>query len=143
MKLELDDKEAEFLMRALVHNHAEDNQDFESNIGDTGMCGLLIGKLCREPKMITAFRDARKSKFTFKDRITDYLFMGNGWHSLVKKNELHKRIEHAAGILGGLQQNGGMGTEFDEESDKQDKQALKEIALDVLTAFGLTIEDLK
>jgi hypothetical protein len=143
MKLELTDQEAEFLMRALVDNYAEDNQDFESDIVDAGTCGLLIGKLCRESKMIMAFRNARKNKFGFKDRITDYLFMGAGWHSCVAKNKLHKRIEYAVSVLGGLQQNGGMGTDFDEESDKQDKQALKEIALDVLTAFGLTVEDLK
>jgi len=32
---------------------------------------------------------------------------------------------------------------FDEASDKQDKQDLISVAKDVLTAFGLTVDDLK
>lgn len=69
--------------------------------------------------------------------------MGAGWHSIVNRNKLIKRIVFATSILGGMQQNGGMGTEFDDAADKEDRQSIKEIALDVLTAFGLTIEDLK
>lgn len=36
-----------------------------------------------------------------------------------------------------------MGTEFDELADKQDKLSLIRVVLDILIAFGLTIEDLK
>jgi hypothetical protein len=145
MKLELTDQEAEFLIRVLVSNHAEDNQDFESNITDTGTGGLLISKLLNasEYKLMTAYKEARKDRWADNNRITDYLFMGNGWHSIVERNKLHKRIDAATGWLGGMQQNGGMGTEFDEEWDKRGKQFIKEVALDVLTAFGLTVEDLK
>lgn len=144
MKIDLSDKEAEFLMRALVSNHAEDDQDFEPDIGDSGVGSLIIGKLVQaDRKMYDAYNNARKSRFGSKNRIKDYLFMGAGWHSLVNRNKLIKRIVLATSTLGGMQQNGGMGTEFNEESDKEDKQLLKEVALDVLTALGLSLDDLK
>ncbi len=144
MKIELSDREAEFLMRVLVSNHAEDVQDFEQDISDGGVSSLLIGKLVQaDRKMYEAFNKARQSRFGDKERIKDYLFMGSGWHSLVNRNKVIKRIVLAGSILSGMQQNGGMGTEFNEESDKQDKQSLKEIAIDVLTALGLTVDDLK
>jgi hypothetical protein len=144
MKIELSDKEAEFLMRALVSNHAEDNQDFEQDISDSGICSLLIDKLIQaNGKMYQAFNEARQSRYGDKERIKNYLFMGSGWHSIVSRNKLIKRIIWATSVLGGMEQNGGMGTEFDNESDKQDKQTIKEVALDVLTALGLTVNDLK
>lgn len=144
MKIELDDRQAEFLMRALLLNYAEDNQDFESDISDRGVGSFIIGKLCQADfKMYDVYNTVRDLKRQEKNRINDYLFMGAGWHSLVAKNKLHRRIDQAVSALGGMQQNGGMGTEFDEESDKKDKQTLKEVALDVLTAFGLTVDDLK
>lgn len=144
MKIELSDKEAEFLMRVLVSNHAEDVQDFDQNIGDGGTGSLLIGKLVQaDRRMYDAFDEARQSRFGDKERIKDYLFMGNGWHSIVNRNKIIKRIVLATSALGGMEQNGGMGTEFDEESDKQNRQIIKEVALDVLTALGLTIDDLK
>lgn len=144
MKIELSDKEADFLMRALIDNYAEDNQDFESDISDTGICSLLIGKLVQaDRRLMNAYYQARKSKFSNQERIKDYLFMGNGWHSIVNRNKLIKRIVLATSALGGMEQNGGMGIEFNEESDKQDKLTIKEVVLDVLTALGLTIDDLK
>ena len=144
IKIELSDKEAEFLMKALINNHAEDNEDFSENIGDGGTCVFLIGKLVQaDRKMYNFFYEFRKSRFGQKERFKDYLFMGAGWHSIVNRNKLIKRIVFATSILGGMQQNGGMGTEFDDAADKEDRQSIKEIALDVLTAFGLTIEDLK
>jgi len=83
-----------------------------------------------------------KSRFEDKGRIKDCLFMGNGWHSIVNRNKVIKRIILATSALSGIEQNGGMGTEFDEVSDKKDRQTIKEVALDILTALGLTIEDL-
>lgn len=145
MNIELTDKEVEFLMRVLLNNYAEEQQDFEQdNISDIGISAFLIGKLVAgKSNLRKLFYQIKDERFLVQDRITQYLFMGAGWHSLVAANNLHKRIRQAIYILGGMQQNGGMGTEFDEESEKQDKQSLKEIALDVLTAFGLTVEDLK
>lgn len=145
MKIEISDKEAEFLVRALVNNYAEDEQDFDhKDIGDGGISSLLIGKLVQADfKLHTTYSNARRFRYSEQARIDKYLFMGAGWHSTVLKNRLHRRIESAVSALGGMQQNGGMGTEFDEESDKKDKQTLKEVALDVLTAFGLTVDDLK
>lgn len=144
MKIELSDKEAEFLMRVLVSNHAEDEKDFDQDIIDCGTGSLLIGKLCQADfKMYNIFNKARTSRYGDKERIKDYLFMGNGWHSIVNRNKLIKRIVLATSALGGMEQNGGMGTEFNDESDKQDRQTIKEVALDVLTALGLTVDDLK
>lgn len=144
MKIELSDKEAEFLMRALCNNYAEDDQDFDQNdICDRGICNQLIGKFIYRNNLYDLYHQIMNEKYSAKDPINKYLFLGAGWHSLVDKNKLYKRLEYAINHLGGKQQNGGMGTEFDEESDKQDKQALKEVMLDVLTAFGLTMDDLK
>ena len=144
MNIDLSDKEAEFLLRALINNYAEDYQDFEQNISDTGICGLLIGKfISKNYNLMSSFRRAREDKFGEKERIKNLLFMGTGWHSIIMKNKLHKRLEFAVGQLGGIQQNGGMGTEFDEELDVQAKQDIKFVLQDMLIAFGLTPDDLK
>jgi hypothetical protein len=132
-------------MRALVNNYASDNQDFDStDIGDGGTGALLIGKLVQADfKLHKTYSQARNQKWADSEKVKDYLFMGAGWHSIVAKNKLHRRIDCAVSALGGMQQNGGMGTEFNEEYDKKDRQTLKDVALDVLTALGLTVDDLK
>lgn len=146
MKIELDDKQADFLMRALINNFASLEEDFEKDdyIGTCGIAGLLIGKLVQaDPKLRLRFCEIKDDMWKKDTSKTQYLFMGAGYHSSIMLNKLHKKIQYAAGILGGMQQNGGMGSTFSEDSDKQDKQSLKEIVLDILTAFGLTVDDLK
>lgn len=144
MKIELSDKEAEFLIKVLINNYAEEDQDFGQDIGDSGTGALLIGKLVQaDRKMQDVYSKVRKSRFADVGRIKDHLFMGNGWRSIVNRNKVIKRIVLATSVLGGMEQNGGMGSSFNEETDKQDRQTIKDIALDVLTALGLSANDIK
>lgn len=152
MKLELNDKEARFLVRALVDNYAENEEDFDSKLlrpsSEGGMSSRLIGKVVSASfnsgsKLYDVFTNARHDKWSENKPLNKKLFMGAGHHSLVDVNKLHRRFEFAVGQLGGMQQNGGMGTEFDEELDKQGTQDIKDVLKDFLFAFGMTPEDLK
>lgn len=145
MNIELNEKELEFLIRACVLNYAEQRGDFEKDIGDYGICEKLIQKLCAVGKS-TAYKtrdDALNSKWSEKEPLNKKLFLGAGWYSIIDINHLHKRLQYAVSILGGMQQNGGMGTEFDEQSNIEDKQTIKDVIKDMLMAFNLTVEDLK
>ena len=143
MSLEFSEQEIKFLMRALVNNHAEDYGDFDSrNIADHGIAGLLIGKLIHAKGAWEAYTNARKEKY-LKEPISEKLFMGTGNVSIVRKNQLHKRLEFAISELGGLEQNGGMGTEFDTEMDIEGRQNIISVIKDMLVAFNLKTEDIK
>lgn len=143
MKIEITKEQAAFLIRTLECNCAEEQSDFDPKmIGDRGPGGMLIGKLVHGyPGLMDVYYEAKKNRIT-KDPINKYLFMGSGYHSLCLLNQYHKLLNYAAYVLGGMQQNGGMGTEFDEQSDKEDKGTLKRILKDFITAFGLTPQDL-
>lgn len=138
------EQELNFLIRAVVKNYAEDFEDFETpDITDIGVVGTLIPKLIWNHKNgYNIFLKSRKEK-TLNKPIKEKLFMGSGYHSTVRKNNLHKRLEFAIHELGGMEQNGGMGTSFDEVFDAEGKQNIKEVVQDIMIAFGLTIEDLK
>lgn len=144
MQIDLDDKEVEFILRCLMLQYAEDHDDFSGDISSNGLSYKLFGKIIRQSKM--DFDDAYKmirNLRVLKTSIGEYLFMGAGYHSTILLNKLHKRLSYAGYVLGGMQQNGGQGSEFDEASDKEDKQSLIDIVKDMLVAFGLTVEDLK
>lgn len=145
MKIDLDDKEIDFLIKALVNNYASDQNDFDPlNIADSGTCYMVIGKVVSQSRKHKLFSATRDDRYTVvKTPINKKLFMGAGHHSIVAKNLLHKRLEFAAYQLAGIEQNGGMGTEFNEESDKQEKEDIKDVMRDLLVAFGLTADDLK
>lgn len=143
MNIDFSEKEISFLMRTLANNYAEDYEDFDPcNIGDTGTAGLLIGKLIHAKGAYKAFTEARKEKY-LKEPINEKLFMGTGNVSIVKANRLHKRLRFAFSELGGMEQNGGMGTEFDVEADIESAQNIKDVIKDMLVAFNLKPEDLK
>lgn len=143
MNVDLSEQEISFLMRALVNNYAEEHQDFDpKNISDTGVAGLLIGKLIHFKGAYKAYVEARKEKY-LQEPINEKLFMGTGNVSIVKANKLHKRLRFAYSELGGLEQNGGMGTEFDVQADVEGRQAIKDVIKDMLVAFDLKVEDLK
>jgi hypothetical protein len=103
---------------------------------------LLIGKLVGKFNNYNFYSEVRASRFAAKERIKDTLFMGAGYHSVVQMNNLHKRLEFACSELGGLQQNGGMGTEFDEQMDFSCKDNIKSVLKDMILSFNLTPEDL-
>ncbi len=60
----------------------------------------------------------------------------------LNQHQYHKSLNYAAYILGGMEQNGGMGTEFDEQSEKEDNQKLKNLLKDIVSAFGYSPQDL-
>lgn len=143
MNIELTEEQAAFLIRTLECNCAEEESDFDPKmLGDRGPGGLIIGQLVRGGKnLMDVYYEARKNRI-IKEPINKKLFMGAGYHSLCLLNKYHKSLNYAAYILGGMEQNGGMGTEFDDQSEKKDNQKLKNILKDIISAFGYSPQDL-
>ena len=96
-----------------------------------------------EKRFFAAHKAARKEKYQAKDPVTDALFCGNMPQTAEDINYLHKRLTYAISTLSGMQQNGGMGTEFDTDSDKEDQKSLVSFIKDMMTAFSVTVEELK
>jgi hypothetical protein len=65
------------------------------------------------------------------------IFMGCSHPGSTESNMLnaHRLLDEAFSILGGAQQNGGMGTTFDKKEDKQNKENLDAIAEDIVMAL--------
>lgn len=146
MKIELSDKQAEFLMRALLQNYAATEEDYDGKegLGASSTGEFIIGKLvAADFKLHNTFCTIKDERWKKRDPLNRYIFWGNGYHSSVSGNYLHKRLQQAFITQGGMQQNGGMGTEFDEQSDKEDKATLISVAKDILVGLGLTVDDLK
>lgn len=142
MNIELSDKQAEFLIRALVCNYGEKDTDFQENIADNGIGYEIIGKLAISSESLTnSFYQTEREK-VYKDRINKKIFMGNGWHSKIDTNLLHKRLHFAFHELGIMEQNGGMGTVFDEELSDRNIKNIKSVLNDIIYAFGMTPKDL-
>lgn len=144
MKVELSDKEVEFLIRALCSNYAERESDFDEDITSGGITADLIGKL------VSAAGDKGRAYYfaAKRDRcsnvpINKKLFMGAGWRSSVDAATLHKRLRFAMLQLSALEQNGGMGCPFDSLLHYDCIQDIKKVVKDILIAFGLQPDDLK
>lgn len=145
MKLELTDDEAKFLMRALVHSYAENESDYftAKNISQSSPVELLVGKLVSKYYSLQeVYYEARKERFSGQEPFGKRLFLGSGFHSLLDINKIFRRINYAIRELGGEQQNGGMGTEYDEQSAKEADQGIKGVLKDLIFAFGYEPKDL-
>lgn len=137
MNIDLSDKEIEFLIRALVKNYAEEQSDFKENdIADYGISNLLIGKLVSRSNKNDCYDLARQARY-IENKLDKKLFMGCGNVSTVRKNDLHCRLEFAVSCLSAIEQNGGMGTEFDEAMDKECRQGIADVIDDMKIAFGI------
>lgn len=144
MNIELTKDQAAFLIRALECNCAEEESDFDpKDLSDRGPGGLIIGQLVSKggKELMDVYYEARKNRIV-KEPINKKLFMGVGYHSLCLLNQYHKALNYASYVLGGMEQNGGMGTEFDEQSEKEDDKKLKNILKDIVYAFGYSPQDL-
>lgn len=121
-------------------SHVPDN--FTQNINDK-IGGKILPKLWKYAKIsedsIMKWQDDRYYK---KPLLNEILFMGAGTHSLNECNMLHRRLNYAFSELSGRQQNGGMGTQFDENFDKQAQNNIKDVLYDIIHAFGYEPEDL-
>ncbi len=144
--MKFSDEEIKFLIKVLVGNYAESETDFDgNNIGDTGMSGKLIGKLVLSSddyQYMRYYNEQRKKRHE-KSILNKRLFMGAGYHSLVNLNKLHRGLDFAASQLSGLEQNGGMGTEYDLQMEEQGVQNIKDVIKDIMLAFDIKSEDLK
>jgi len=135
--IDLTEEEVKFLIRALVSNYASDERDFDmTNIADSGVESVILGKLLSSRDLMDTYDEARKEQ-TLKEPLNKRLFLGAGNHSIVFLNKLHKRLTYAAHELGGMEQNGGMGTEFDEAFQEDGEKNIKLVINDILIAFGL------
>lgn len=63
------------------------------------------------------------------------VFMGGGAHSERDCGLLFGKLEEALTVLSGMQQNGLMGYEFDEDSDREDGERLEAIVRDMAMAL--------
>lgn len=144
-KLKLTDKELNFMLRALICNYAEENEDFNNSndIGcRNGVSDSILSKLFFAGCSHEDYYAARKFRY-LKERINKTLFLGAGWHSMVAINNLHKRLNYAINALSGEQQNGGMGTEYDDHSGNEDNVIIRNVLKDIIFAFNMTPDDLK
>lgn len=66
------------------------------------------------------------------------IFMGNGPGSVRELEALHRLIEEAARVVSGMNQNGGMGSAFDYDSDRKDRERLAEIRAVLKSSFKPT-----
>jgi len=139
--VDLTDQEIEYLFDALQNNYAllDPSQDTFTNLR-SNLEGKLISKFRITYDKIMEMRKNRYHKENVF--VSTPLFMGSGLYSCNRASLLHKRLAYAIMILGGAQQNGGMGTEFDEVADKEDQQEIKRTLTDILAAFGYTPEEL-
>jgi len=68
--------------------------------------------------------------------IFQQIFLGSGSYSLQQIRTVFFRLDDAFSHLSGMQQNGGMGTEFSEEYQQKNEEEIKDILRDVICAFG-------
>lgn len=143
MNIELTDREVEYLIRALVLNYADRQEDFHPPDDITTRNGLgdsLISKLVRlSGKAYDAYVAVKNERYSAKEPVSEKLFLGAGYHSILQKNQLHKRLEFAFSELGGIQQNGGQGTEFDKKMDKECSENIHSVLADIVYAFGYDV----
>ena len=136
MNIELSEKQVVFLIRALFCTFVEDQRERNSGTREA-LISSLISKLPDE--YYDSIYEEADGDSRLDSIINKPLFLGSGIHSVVAKNKLYKRLEFAISQLSAIQQNGGMGTEFDEELDIKCKTDIVDVIRDFITAFGFEI----
>ncbi len=140
--IEFNTEEATYLYDALENCYAlvdTNTTSFHDNIRSR-VQGKILSKHHEIYERVNDIRKHRWHKENVFDK--DTLFLGGGLYSMNAVGMLHKRLAYATMILGGKQQNGGQGTEFDEQSDKEDEQLIKTALKDIIAAFGYKPEEL-
>lgn len=139
--IEFTNKEIEILIRALTLSYFQ-----EESLDDFKLIDVLKNKLIDLPDFsidtCEILKKAHSSRM-IETKIGEKLFLGGGVNSVVAANNLHKRLNYAISILGGMQQNGGMGSEFSEEEDLQGKNELHEVIKDIACALNVDLKDIK
>lgn len=141
--INLTDEQIEFLVRTCCASYAMDERDIRSENGiHSTIAAEVIGALLYQRKNFTSSFGSMMKQCSLSEPINKKLFMGAGNHSIIALNKLHKRLQYAAHQLGALEQNGGMGTEFDEKLEKDCKDDIVSVIKDIMYAFDISKEDL-
>lgn len=142
MKIDLTNEEINFLYKALDCNYAEIencNGHFNDSVPE-----IIKQKLIATFKIDFNFlKNSRQYKYYKNNYFSNNkLFLGSGIHSVNDVSIAHKRLAYAISNLSAIQQNGGMGTEFNDIMDKECTNNIKEALKDIIKAFGITPEEL-
>lgn len=141
MNIELTEKECIVLIKILLSNFADLGKDIYEDRCFVEKLMWKLGKLikfCFDDDLVRKQNYEESSK-----RLTfGKLFCGAGYHSQIACNQIHQRLNYAISTLSGAQQNGGMGSDFDEEEDKQSREDIKNVMKDLLIAFNISPEEL-
>lgn len=95
-----------------------------------------ICKDCETFKHLFTLDDEIRPAHNDKREFHEVIFMGMGQYSGLLIDKLHNRLTFAIHQLGGEQQNGGMGTEYDRQSAAKATQAIDDVILDIIYALG-------
>jgi hypothetical protein len=133
-----------FLLKCLYSNYVEED------LGSTDLLGYGSTQAVLTAPLIEAagadrelYYSIRKSRYCKVNEFAkDKLFCGGGHYSSNRIARLHQRLAFAVSCLSGEEQNGGMGTEFNEESSRDANNNIKDVLLDIIRAFGIKPKDL-
>lgn len=96
---------------------------------------------CKQWGLLMEDRDGSLNNEELSKKVKERLFqgmifMGAGAHSGVMVDLLHRRVDYAISMLSGEQQNGGMGTEYNEKFANEAIESIDAVILDLITALG-------
>lgn len=139
LALSLTEEELIHIIDVLENNFAMINPhgvDYRNSVFDR-LQGKIFSSVMRQFNVHDTWNKIRKNRYEKENCFADKpIFMGAGMYSNYDCSLLHKRLRYALNVLGGKQQNGGQGTEFNEQSDKEDESLIKETLRDIIAAFG-------
>ena len=100
-----------------------------NGFGDTNCAGSYFKFI--PPTRLQIKKSAKEKK------VNDVIFLGSGTHCLPQIRTLHEKLDGAIESLGGEQQNGGMGSEYDPKSAIEHKELCINVITDMIAALGL------
>jgi len=142
MNIDLSDNEIDFLIRAIVSNYGQKSKDYGLDISSRGIGAEIIGKFVILNKKYRAIYSNARKDSEFFEPINNKLFCGSGWLSILHIAHLHKRLESAIDNLCTIQQNGGMGTEYDEQLEFKCRSEIKSIVKEIMFALDVSVKDI-
>ncbi len=125
--MEFSPEERDLILRALINNYVETESDLKNNVAEN-----LIQKIIH---LDQEYASTILVNENLAKPINEPIFLGNGIYSKLAENNLHKRLAYALEELSGMQQNGGMGFEFDQESFEQSRENIINVIKDIIVAF--------
>ncbi len=144
MKVELTEKQVNFLIRAALNSYAEKDSDFDIDLDSGGIAFDAARALvaCGGASALETFQSARVGAAE-PAPIYKRLFMTGGWLSKVAANRLHRRLQFAMQQQANLERSGTLGPELDSPEDKVARINIRRVIVDLMLAFDLNIEDFR